>query len=56
MADFEIPEKPEFSLQIRKFETADPAHADLFNAVIRQMLGNEAFLRAFVEQLRQGAQ
>jgi len=53
MADFEIPENPEFSQQVRKFETTDPAHADLFNAVVQSLLNNDAFLKIVTEQLQQ---
>lgn len=50
MANFEIPENPEYIEQIRKFETTDPAHADLFNAVIQALVNNDAFFREVVRQ------
>ena len=56
MANFEIPLNPEFSLQVRKFETTDPAHAKLFNAVTQSLLTNDAFLRNIVELLMQKIQ
>ncbi len=56
MANFEVPEKPEFNNQIRKLEASDPAHADLFNAIIEALLNNELFLKnvqdALVESLK----
>ena len=56
MANFEIPLTPEFSVQVRKFETTDPAHAKLFNAVTQSLLNNDAFLRNIVELLMQKIQ
>lgn len=44
MANFEIPELPGFSLEARKMETSDKAHADLFNAIFQRILNNEAYL------------
>lgn len=56
MANFEIPLTPEFSSQVRKFETTDPAHAALFNSVIEILINNDVFLRAVAEQLVQNLQ
>lgn len=56
MANFEIPLNPEFSTQLRKFETTDPAHAELFNNVIEILLNNDVFLRAAAEKLVQDMQ
>lgn len=57
MANFEVPEKPEFNNQIRKLEESDPAHANLFNAIIEALLNNELFLKkvqdALVESLKE---
>ena len=47
MADFEIPENPDFVESIRKFEPTDPAHADLFNRVILALLESLAYLRKY---------
>ncbi|EET60436.1 hypothetical protein BRYFOR_07632 [Marvinbryantia formatexigens DSM 14469] len=44
MANFEIPAHLEFVEELRKFETTDPAHADLFNAVVQVLLNNEVYL------------
>lgn len=57
MANFEVPEEPEFNTQIRKLEESDPAHANLFNAIIESLLNNELFLKkvqdALVESLKE---
>lgn len=55
MANFEIPSNPEYTEQIRKFETKDPAHADLFNAVIGALLSNDVFLKLAVNAAFQQA-
>ena len=47
MADFEIPENPDFIESVRKFEPTDPAHADLFNKVILALLESLAYLRKY---------
>lgn len=44
MVNFTIPEQPDFNLEIRRLETTDRAHADLFNAIFQQLLINEAYL------------
>ena len=49
MADFEIPENPEYTQEIRKFEPTDPAHADLFNTVTQALVNNDAFLKDALE-------
>ena len=36
---------------MRKFETSDPAHADIFNAIIGELLNNDVFLRSVANQL-----
>ena len=55
MANFEIPVNPEFSEQIRKFETTDPAHADLFNYVTEALLHNDVFLSRMAVRLQEEA-
>lgn len=45
MADFDIPEKPDYIASIRKFETSDPAHADLLNVVFQAVINNIEYLR-----------
>lgn len=44
MANFEIPENPQFVQELRKFQTSDPGHADVFNKVIQVLLENEVYL------------
>lgn len=51
MANFEIPKNPEYSEKVRKFEEEDPGHADLFNAVVETLLGNEVFLKKLADSL-----
>lgn len=33
-----------FNNQLRELETSDPAHADVFNAVFRQLINNDVAL------------
>ena len=54
MANFETEAK--FTEQMRKFETSDPAHADLFNSIIGALLNNDVFLRNVANQLLQQLQ
>ena len=49
MANFETEAK--FTKQMRKFETSDPAHADLFNSIIGALLNNDFFLQSVANQL-----
>lgn len=51
MANFDIPENPEYSEEVRKFEEEDPGHADLFNTVVETLLNNEAFLKKLADSL-----
>ena len=50
MAVFEIPENLEYIEDIRKFETNDPGHADVFNSVVQDLVNNDAFLKRKAEQ------
>lgn len=45
MANFQVSENPEYTEEIRKFETEDEAHADLFNDFGEKLVNNEAFLK-----------
>lgn len=49
MANFEIKDPPEYTEEIRKFETTDKAHADLFNAVVSALVNNDSFLKKIVD-------
>ena len=46
MANFEIPDNPEFSTVMRRLETTDPAAAELFNAMFERLLNNDAAIIA----------
>lgn len=50
MANFEIPENPKYTEEIRKFDITDPAHAELFNRVIQALINNETFLKKIQEK------
>lgn len=49
MPNFETEAK--FTEQMRKLEMSDPAHADLFNGIIGELLNNDVFLRTVANQL-----
>lgn len=42
MPNIEIPDNPEFNIQMRKLEETDPAAAELFNVMFEQLLENFA--------------
>lgn len=44
MANFPVPEEPQWLNEIRKFEASDPAHADLFNEVVARIVENLEYL------------
>lgn len=50
MANFEIPENPKYTEEIRKFDITDSAHAELFNGVIQALINNETFLKKIQEK------
>ena len=50
MAAFEVPENPEYTENIRKFEVNDPGHADVFNAVCQGLVNNDAYLKLKTEK------
>lgn len=52
MADFEIKSPPEFVQALRKLETTDRGHADIFNAMFSVLLNNDAYLKAVEEELK----
>ena len=51
MADFEV--EKEYSEQLRKLETADPAHADLFNSMFSTLINNDAYLNEQNNKIKQ---
>lgn len=57
MAFFQIPVDPEYNESIRKLETTDRAHADIFNHIFQLLIGNLTFLRRRVlRRVRIGAE
>lgn len=44
MADFEINNPVTFTKNVRKFETKDKGHADVFNCVTAALVNNDAYL------------
>ena len=48
MANFEVPENPEFTEGIRKLETTDPGHASIFNAVFEPIINNVLHVRKMI--------
>lgn len=53
MANFSISKTLSFTDQVRQFETTDPAHADLFNAVVQTLLENDVFLKKVTDALQE---
>ncbi len=45
MANYEVPENPEYSEAIRQIEVSDLIHADVVNPIFRQLVHNDAFLK-----------
>ena len=48
MANFEVPENPEFTEGIRKLETTDPGHANIFNAVFDPIINNVLHVKKMI--------
>lgn len=51
MANFTIPEDPDLNLQLRKLETTDRGHADVFNSLFGVLITNDAFLNALANKM-----
>lgn len=49
MANFAIPDIPEFSTEMEMLEARDPAHAELFNDVFSQLLENDAYIADYTK-------
>lgn len=49
MADFAIKNPTEFNADLRKLETTDRNHADVFNKEFEQLINNDAFLKAVAD-------
>lgn len=52
MADHEIKYPEVFDESLRKFETTDKAHADVFNDVINVLINNDVFLKKLAEEIK----
>lgn len=52
MANFIIPDEPEFSADLRKIEPTDPVHADIVNPVFEELLFNTVYLHKQYNNLK----
>lgn len=52
MANFNIKNPPEFVRDLRKLMTTDRGHADVYNALFSVLVNNDAYLKAFADELR----
>ena len=50
MANFEVPENPEFTEGIRKLETTDRGHANIFNAVFEPIINNVLYVKKMLTE------
>lgn len=53
MANHMIKDPPEFSDVLRRLETTDPAHADVFNTLFSVLINNDIYLRQKAESTAQ---
>ena len=51
MANFEIPDTPEFNSEMRQLEETDPAYAPTFNALFSQLLVNDIYMKLILDNL-----
>lgn len=52
MANFPIDENQEtLELELRKIETSDPVHADIYNALFQKLINNDAFLERLADKM-----
>lgn len=52
MANFPIDENQEaLELELRKIETSDPVHADIYNALYQKLINNDAFLERLADKM-----
>lgn len=57
MKNYEIPEQPDYTEEIRMLESTDLAHANIFNVVYQRIISNVAFLkRHYVDKDNLGSQ
>lgn len=50
MANFEVPENPEFTEGIRKLETTDRGHANVFNMVFEPIINNVLYVKKMLTE------
>ena len=55
MENFTIKEPREYNEVLRMLESTDPNHADTFNVLFEQLINNDAFLKKFLEKLKETA-
>ena len=53
MANYEIPETPEFSAEMRQLEPTDAATAELFNGMFSQLVENDSHLQKEINKEKQ---
>ena len=52
MANFPIDETQKaVNQELRKIETSDPVHADVYNALLEQLINNDAFLERLAKEM-----
>lgn len=52
MANFPIDENQEtLELELRKIETSDPVHADIYNVLFQKLINNDAFLERLANKM-----
>ncbi|MFQ7874074.1 hypothetical protein [Enterocloster sp.] len=52
MANFEINEEQAALIrELRKLETSDPVHADVYNALFGKLINNDAFLERLANKM-----
>ncbi len=56
MANHVLKNPPEFNTEMRKMETTDPGHANVFNPLLEQLLNNDAFLKAIADAAKEHMQ
>ena len=55
MENFTIKEPREYNELLQMLKSTDPNHADTFNVLFEQLINNDAFLKKFLEKLKETA-
>ena len=55
MDNFKIKDPPEYNEILRMLETSDRARADVFNVLFEQLINNDAFLKKFLDKVKETA-